>query len=143
MLILETVLIQIFSCFGACLYSKIFESCLSSKRCLLSREYVRLIFWFRIIKDIYILSIRPLRNCKNKPLCVKKSENSTLLRNRGLARKEVIPWALRGLRLDSYSFLGTFVSLDPLSKNGYDQRKSISTSWVKHWTKHKQDLKWL
>ena len=39
MLILETVLIQSFSCFGACLFSKIYKSCLFSKRCLSSREY--------------------------------------------------------------------------------------------------------
>ena len=39
MLIFETVLIQSFSCFWACLFSKKFESCLFSKRRLLSREY--------------------------------------------------------------------------------------------------------
>ena len=38
MLIFEIVLIQNFSCFWACLFSKIYESCLFSKRCLLSRE---------------------------------------------------------------------------------------------------------
>ena len=39
MLIFETVLIKSFSCFWACLFSKILESCLFSKRCLLSHEY--------------------------------------------------------------------------------------------------------
>ena len=52
MLIFETVLIQSFNCFWACLFSKILESCLFSKRCLLSREYGRSL---KIVSAIYQL----------------------------------------------------------------------------------------
>ena len=55
------MLIQRFSCFWTCLFSKIFETCLFSKRCLSSREYGKCLWKMH---KIFSQAVKQIGGCR-------------------------------------------------------------------------------